>query len=226
MVVDDSGADSMTRDRNPLSESAMSTAGVTGAAPDPEVVKHLSKRTAPNDQEKVPDTEQVKQAAKTRVAKVKEKIPSASQVKQHATSSVMKGKDKPVELALVSAAAGFVVGLITPVTRLEKEKVAPTAQQMKDKARASATKAASAMVAEQRIGNLTDQVKQKADESIETVAGQLREKADKVGLGEVADKVEEKARIGTEAIADTVRKSATAAAKKTLPSGSSSKSEQ
>jgi uncharacterized protein YjbJ (UPF0337 family) len=59
----------------------------------------------------------------------------ADQAKAKARQGVGIAKENPLGLALGSLAAGFIVGILIPSTRIEDERVGPVADQVKDHAR-------------------------------------------------------------------------------------------
>lgn len=73
-------------------------------------------------------------SAKERARRVREKSPDSDQAKQTAGGAAEKARQKPWLLALGSVGAGFLLGMLLPRTRLEDEKIAPVAAQLKEKA--------------------------------------------------------------------------------------------
>ena len=59
---------------------------------------------------------------------------AAGSVKDGAVRTASIAKDNPLGLALGAAAAGFLVGLVIPITRKEDEKLGPVADSVKQKA--------------------------------------------------------------------------------------------
>jgi gas vesicle protein len=59
----------------------------------------------------------------------------ADQAKTKARQGVGIAKENPLGLAAGSLAAGFIVGILVPSTRVEDERIGPTADQVKDHAR-------------------------------------------------------------------------------------------
>jgi hypothetical protein len=82
-------------------------------------------------------TGRAKEAVSTRVDSVKSKVtgstPDSGEVKQGAKRAAGMAQENPLGLAIGSVAAGFVVGLLIPSTRVEDEKIGPMADQVKDK---------------------------------------------------------------------------------------------
>src|SRR5690349_7952577 len=65
---------------------------------------------------------------------VSDATPSTGDVGQGARRSVGMAKENPLGLAIGATAVGFIAGLIVPMTRIEEEKVAPMASDMRDRA--------------------------------------------------------------------------------------------
>jgi hypothetical protein len=59
---------------------------------------------------------------------------AAGSVKDGAVRTASIAKDNPLGLAIGAAAAGFLVGLVIPITRKEDEKLGPVADSVKEKA--------------------------------------------------------------------------------------------
>jgi hypothetical protein len=84
-------------------------------------------------------------------------VPDKGQVVEGARKVGMS-KENPLGLAIGGAAAGFLVGLIMPSTRVEDEKIGETADQMKDAVKESGQEA-------------LDRGKQVAQEAIDAATG-------------------------------------------------------
>jgi ElaB/YqjD/DUF883 family membrane-anchored ribosome-binding protein len=92
----------------------------------------------------------VKSRAKERVMDTKESIrskvvgasdrvgdatPDGEQVKHNARRAAGVAQENPLGLAIGSVAAGFIVGLLLPSSRVEDQKLGPIADDVKDKAK-------------------------------------------------------------------------------------------
>ena len=79
-----------------------------------------------------------REAVSDKVETVKSKFsggtPSGADVKQGAQQAVGVAKENPLGLAIGAAAVGFVAGLVIPSTRVENERIGPTADQVKEEA--------------------------------------------------------------------------------------------
>jgi ElaB/YqjD/DUF883 family membrane-anchored ribosome-binding protein len=78
----------------------------------------------------------VKARAGDRVSSVKDRItgaaPSGDDVKGGARQAVGLAQENPLGLAVGAVAVGFLAGMLIPTTRVENEKLGPTADQVKD----------------------------------------------------------------------------------------------
>ena len=67
--------------------------------------------------------------------RVGEATPDGEQVKQNARRAVGVAQENPLGLAIGSVAAGFIVGMLLPSSRVEDRKLGPIADDVKDKAK-------------------------------------------------------------------------------------------
>jgi len=95
--------------------------------------------------------------------------PDGEQVKEGARQAVGVAEENPIGLALGGLAAGFLVGMLLPSTRIEDERVGPMADELKSKATETAQEAVD------RGKEVTSQVAEKAVETAKEVG---REEAD------------------------------------------------
>jgi ElaB/YqjD/DUF883 family membrane-anchored ribosome-binding protein len=79
-----------------------------------------------------------KDAVSDKVDSIKEKVggstPSTGDVKEGARKAGGMAKENPLGLAIGATAVGFIAGLLVPTTRIEDEKLAPMASDMREKA--------------------------------------------------------------------------------------------
>jgi hypothetical protein len=79
-----------------------------------------------------------KEAVSDKVDSIKEKVggstPSTGDVKEGARKAGGMAKENPLGLAIGATAVGFIAGLLVPTTRVEDEKLAPMASDMREKA--------------------------------------------------------------------------------------------
>jgi gas vesicle protein len=80
-----------------------------------------------------------KEAVSDRVESVKSKIsgatPDSGDVKQGADRAKGMAQENPLGLAIGAVAAGFIGGLLIPSTQVEDEKIGPMSDQVKEKAK-------------------------------------------------------------------------------------------
>jgi tetrahydromethanopterin S-methyltransferase subunit F len=67
--------------------------------------------------------------------RVGEATPDREQVKQNARQAVGVAQENPLGLAIGSVAAGFIVGMLLPSSRVEDQKLGPIADEVKEKAK-------------------------------------------------------------------------------------------
>lgn len=99
-------------------------------------------------------------------------VPDKAQVAEGARKVGMS-KENPLGLAIGGAAAGFIVGLLVPSTRIEDEKIGETADQLKQTVKETGQEAAERgkQVTQEAVGA----AKQTAEESAQQQSGQMSE---------------------------------------------------
>src|SRR3954447_10551611 len=111
--------------------------------------------------------------------RLKERIsgtaPDPDEVKQGAKRAVGVAQENPIGLAIGSLAAGFVAGMLVPSTRVEDEKIGPTADQVKETAKETGQEALERgkEVAQEAAESAKETVQEQAPEQAE----QLKESA-------------------------------------------------
>jgi len=93
--------------------------------------------------------------------------PDAQQLKQNARKAVSVAQQNPLGLALGSVALGFLAGMAVPSTQMEDERIGPVSDQLKEKVRETSQEA-------------MDRGKQVAQEVGQTAAESAQEAAQKV----------------------------------------------
>jgi hypothetical protein len=73
-------------------------------------------------------------AATSAVSSVGEVLPDADQVKRQARQAVSVAQENPIGLAVGSIAVGFLAGMLIPSTRIEDEQLGELSDQVKDRA--------------------------------------------------------------------------------------------
>jgi phage tail protein X len=107
--------------------------------------------------------------------KVGDATPDAGQVKEGAREVVGVAQENPLGLAIGGLAAGFLVGMLLPSSRIEDERVGPIADQVKE------TAAETAGEAVDRGREVASQVAEQAVEGAKEVGQQAMEQAKEVG---------------------------------------------
>jgi hypothetical protein len=67
--------------------------------------------------------------------RVSDITPEGDEVKQQARRAVGMAQENPLGLAVGAIAAGFLVGLVIPSSKMEDERIGPVADQLKDQAK-------------------------------------------------------------------------------------------
>lgn len=108
--------------------------------------------------------------------------PSKDDVKEKAQAAAGLAHDHPIAVAAGAAAAGLAAGLALPETKLEREKLAPAAQNAREQAQA-------------RVQQTVEQVKSAAQDAVGSTVDAVRQKGQEQGgkLGEVVEKTADKA---------------------------------
>jgi ElaB/YqjD/DUF883 family membrane-anchored ribosome-binding protein len=137
---------------------------------------------------KVPDGDAIKAKLPSGVGdaagRIGDATPSKDDVKRKAQDVAGSASDHPVAVIAGAAAAGLVAGLALPETDLEREKVAPTAQNVRAEVQGRAQEAFehAKSAVQDAVGSVADAVKQQGQEHGGT-GGDIAEK--------VADKTRE-----------------------------------
>jgi hypothetical protein len=97
---------------------------------------------------------------------------AAGSVKQGAVKTASVAKDNPLGLAIGAAAAGFLVGLVIPITRKEDEQLGPVADSVKEKVAETGREALDR--GKQVVQQVAEQAKETAKEATQEQAGELR----------------------------------------------------
>jgi hypothetical protein len=142
-------------------------------------------------------TESVTGAKDSVAGTVSDRTPDAQQVKQGARQAVGVAQENPLGLAIGSVAVGFVIGMLLPTTKVEEEKIAPVAGQVREKAIETGQEAlehgkqAAQQVAEtgkEAVAQAVDQTREAAKESGQQHAQEVKETAQQKA-GETRDEV-------------------------------------
>lgn len=126
---------------------------------------------------KLPSGEDVSQKVDALKSKLPDGAPSAEDAKAKAQDAAGFAHDHPLAVAAGGAAAGLAAGLALPETELEREKLAPTAQQVREQVQS-------------RAHEVIEQVKEGAKGALGSTADAVRQAGQQHGgkAGEIAEK--------------------------------------
>ena len=115
------------------------------------------------------------------VSRVSGAVPDREQVKSGARK-VGVSKQNPLGLAIAGAAAGFVVGTLLPSTDVEDERLGEVSDQVGEKAREAGQEALDRTkdVAREAVDNAKQTVQDKSGDEAQGMASSLRDKAQEV----------------------------------------------
>jgi gas vesicle protein len=130
--------------------------------------------------------------------KVGEATPDGQQVKEGAREVVGVAQENPIGLAVGGLAAGFLVGMLLPSSKIEDEKVGPIADQVKE------TAAETAGEAVDRGREVASQVAEQAVEGAKEVGQQAVDTAKQAGQ-EQAEELKDSAKEGAEEVREQTR---------------------
>jgi Protein of unknown function (DUF3618) len=112
------------------------------------------------------------------VSKVGSAVPDGGQVRSGARK-VGVSTENPLGLAVVGAAVGFVVGTLVPSTRVEDEKLGQVSDQVTDKAREAGNEAIQRgkSLAQEAAQRASDTLQERGGTEAQAMASSLRDKA-------------------------------------------------
>jgi hypothetical protein len=115
-------------------------------------------------------------------ARVGEAAPDAEQLKEGAHRAVGVAEENPIGLALGGVAAGFLVGMLVPSSKIEEERVGPIADQVKETAVETGKEAIERGkdVAGQAAGQAAEGARDAGEEAMETAREQGRRQAEEL----------------------------------------------
>lgn len=116
-------------------------------------------------------------SADTASSRLDEATPSRTDLKKGARRTAGIAQENPLGLAIGSMAMGFLAGMLMPSTSVEREKVAPVAEQVRDKIRETGQEALD------RAGKVVEQVPKAAEDARQTVAQRVAESAQEQASG-------------------------------------------
>jgi hypothetical protein len=121
-------------------------------------------------------------SADSLVSRVSGVVPDRQTVKTGA-QKVGVSKQNPLGLAIAGAAVGFVVGTLIPSTTVEDERLGDMSDQVGEKAREAGQEALDRTkdVAREAVDNARETVQERSGDEAEQMASSLRDKAQEVG---------------------------------------------
>jgi phage tail protein X len=130
--------------------------------------------------------------------KVGEATPDGQQVKENAREVVGVAQENPLGLAVGGLAAGFLVGMLLPSSKIEDEKVGPIADQVKEAAAETAGEAVD------RGRDVASQVAEQAVEGVKEVGQEAMDTAKSAGQ-EQAEELKDSAKEGAQEVHEQAR---------------------
>jgi gas vesicle protein len=130
--------------------------------------------------------------------KVGEAAPDAEQVKEGAREVVGVAEENPLGLAIGGLAAGFLVGMLLPSSKIEDERVGPIADQVKETATETAEEAVD------RGREVASQVAEQAVEGAKEVGQQAMSTAKEAGQ-EQTEELKDSAKEGAQEVREQAR---------------------
>jgi Protein of unknown function (DUF3618) len=111
--------------------------------------------------------------------KASDVTPDAEQVKGQVRKAAGVAQENPLGLALGAAAAGFLLGMLVPSSRVEDEKLGPTADRVKEQAKETGQEALERgkQVAQSAAQSAADTVSEEGQKHGEQLADSARENA-------------------------------------------------
>jgi ElaB/YqjD/DUF883 family membrane-anchored ribosome-binding protein len=109
--------------------------------------------------------------------KASDMTPDTEQVKGQARKAAGIAQENPLGLAVGAAAAGFLVGMLVPSSRVEDEKLGPMADRVKEQAKETGQEALERgqQVAQEAVQNARDTVQEKGREHGEELASSAQQ---------------------------------------------------
>jgi len=111
--------------------------------------------------------------------RVSDATPDGAQVRQNARRAAGVAQENPLGLAIGSVAAGFIVGLLLPASRVEDRKLGPIADDVKDKAKETGQEALQRgqQVAQDAAQSAQQTVQERGREEAQAVASTAQQNA-------------------------------------------------
>jgi uncharacterized protein DUF3618 len=118
------------------------------------------------------------------VSRVSGVVPDRQQVKTGA-QKVGVSKQNPLGLSIAGAAVGFIAGTLIPSTKVEDERLGEMSDQVSEKAREAGQEALDRTkgVAREAVDSARETVQERSGDEADQMASSLRDKAQEVGSG-------------------------------------------
>jgi hypothetical protein len=113
----------------------------------------------------------------TATSRLSDAPPSGGDLKEGVRRTAGVAQENPLGLALGSVALGFLGGMLVPSSSVEREKVGPVAEQVRDKVKETGQEAL------ERAGQVMEQVPQAAQEAKQTAAEKVAQSAQEQASG-------------------------------------------
>ena len=130
-----------------------------------------------------------KESIKSKVVGASDRVgdasPDGEQVKHNARRAAGAAQENPLGLAIGSVAAGFIVGLLLPSSRVEDRKLGPIADDVKEKAKETGQEALqrSQQVAQEAAQSAQQTVQERGREEAQEVASTAQQNAQQATSG-------------------------------------------
>lgn len=130
-------------------------------------------------------------------SRVSDATPDAGDVKQGASQAAGVAQENPIGLGIGAAAAGFLLGMLIPSSRVEDEKLGPASDQVKDRARETGQEA---LERGKEVGQeALERGKEAAQDVAETAKESTRQQAEELGATTKQKAAETKEKLGNTA---------------------------
>jgi len=126
--------------------------------------------------------EAVSEKASAVTSRIKQVVPSREGTKQQARRVAGAARENPLPLALGAAAAGFLVGLVVPSTRVEDERIGPVADTVKEQAKEAGQEALERgkAVAQEATQQAVETAKERGQQEGQELAASAQERASEI----------------------------------------------
>jgi gas vesicle protein len=190
------GPDEVDEIRRQIAESRENLGAAVGALAYKADIKNRGKEALEDKKEavmekvdelkdKLPDGETIRSklpdGVGDAVSRIGDAAPSTEDIKRKAQDAGGVAQDHPIAVVAGAAAAGLVAGLAIPETDLEREKLGPTARNVREQV-------------QERAQDIIEQVKDGAKDAVSSVADAVKDKGQEHGgkIGEIAEKAADK----------------------------------